>query len=301
MLEFHQISLDDRQWCREIEAAENSRSSDFGFASMYMWDGRYKQKLARLDDRMIVKLRYEELPFFAFPIGSGPIRPAVRAIKEYADFRGWPLRISGITDENRALMEAEFPGCFVYCDDVSFFDYMYRTESLATLAGKKLHGKKNHCNRFEAENPDWEFVPLTPELIPGCLEMLEEWTRNNADRLHDGIDDEHEAILRGFVAFEALGLVGGVLRAGGRILGFTLGDVINSDTCDVHFEKAYTDINGAYPMVTREFARMLMKTRPEVIYLNREDDMGQESMRRAKESFQPEYLLKKYTARYLCE
>jgi hypothetical protein len=56
-------------------------------------------------------------------------------------------------------MEAEFPGCFVYCDDVSFFDYMYRTESLATLAGKKLHGKKNHCNRFEAENPDWEFVP----------------------------------------------------------------------------------------------------------------------------------------------
>jgi hypothetical protein len=300
MLEFEPITLKDRDWCRNIALAEDSRSSDFGFASMYMWDGRYKQKLCRCGDRLIVKLRYEELPFFAFPIGTGPIEPVIRQMKEFADFRGWPLRISGITDENRALMEQKFPDCFVYCDDVSFFDYMYRTESLATLAGKKLHGKKNHCNRFEAENT-WDFVPLTRELVPGCLEMLETWTNENADRLSDGIADEHDAIVRGFDAFEELELLGGVLRIDGRIVGFTVGDIINSDTCDVHFEKAYTEINGAYPMVTREFARMMQREHPEIVYLNREDDMGQESMRRAKESFQPEYLLKKYTARYLCK
>jgi hypothetical protein len=221
----------------------------------------------------------------------------VEELHAFARMRGYPLRISGITEENKALLSEAFPNCFIYCEDEAYFDYIYKTESLASLSGKKLHGKKNHCNRFEAENT-WDFVPLTKELIPGCLDMLAQWTEENADRLHDGISDEHEAIIRGFNAFDKLGLDGGVLRIDGRIVGFTVGEVISSDTIDVHFEKAYTEINGAYPMVTREYARMTMANHPEIIYLNREDDMGQESMRRAKESFQPEYKLKKYTARY---
>ena len=297
MLEFHPLTLEDRNWCDEIIRAENSRSADFGFGNIYMWDKRYKQLVTRFGDRMLVKLKYEDLPFFAFPIGTGPLAPVVKELYEFAKMRGYPLRISGITEENKALMEAEFPNCFICCEDEAYFDYIYRTESLATLAGKKLHGKKNHCNRFEAEN-SWDFVPLTRELIPGCAEMLSQWTEENAERLHDGIADEHEAIMRGFENFGELGLDGGVLRIDGRIVGFTVGEKICSDTADVHFEKAFTEINGAYPMVAREYARLVMRERPEIVYLNREDDMGQESMRRAKESFQPEYKLKKYTARY---
>lgn len=299
MLEFHPLTLEDRQWCLDIIRTENSRSADFGFGNIFMWDDRYKQFVTRLGDRMIVKLKYEQLPFFAFPIGSGPLKPAIAALKEYADFRGWPLRISGITEENKTLFESECPDCFVFCADEAYYDYIYPTKTLATLPGRKLHGKKNHCNRFEAENPGWEFVPLTRELIPGCLDMLSQWTEDNFHRLQDGIDDEHEAILRGFEYYDELELIGGVLRADGRILGFTVGEIISSDTCDVHFEKAFTDINGAYPMVAREFARMMLAGHPEIVYLNREDDMGQEAMRRAKEAFQPEYKLKKYTARYL--
>ncbi len=297
MLEFHPLTLADREWCTDIIRRENTRSADFGFGNIYMWDKRYKQLVTRLGDRMLVKLKYEDLPFFAFPIGTGAVEPAIEELKAFADMRGYPLRISGITDENKKLMDEAFPGKFFYCRDEAYFDYIYRAESLATLAGKKLHGKKNHCNRFEAEN-NWDFVPLTKELIPGCVDMLSQWTQENADRLHDGIADEHEAIIRGFEAFEELGLDGGVLRIDGRIVGFTVGEQISDDTVDVHFEKAFTDINGAYPMVTREYARMVVASRPGVVYLNREDDMGQESMRRAKESFQPEYKLSKFTARY---
>ena len=82
----------------------------------------------------------------------------------------------------------------------------------------------------------------------------------------------------------------------GKIAGFTVGEVISSDTFDVHFEKAFASMPGAYPMVCREFSRQIMADHPEIVYLNREDDMGSEGLRRAKESYQPTVLLEKYTA-----
>lgn len=176
-------------------------------------------------------------------------------------------------------------------------DYIYRADRLSTYSGKALHGKKNHCNRFEAEN-DWDFVPLTRELIPGCLDMLDLWSEENAGRLDESIAYEHDAIIRAFAAFEQLGLEGGVLRVSGRIVGFTVGEFACRDTFNVHFEKAEAEINGAYPMVCRELTRMLMAKYPELVYMNREDDMGFESLRRSKLSYKPEYLLKKYTARW---
>ena len=179
-------------------------------------------------------------------------------------------------------------------------DYLYEAERLATYAGKALHGKKNHCNRFEAEN-DWRFVPLTRELIPGCLDMLDVWQEENAERLYRSIMYEHTAIVRAFAAYEKLALEGGVLFSGEKIVGFTLGEMICEDTFDVHFEKAEGSLNGAYPMTCRELTRMLMQRHPTLRYINREDDMGIEALRRSKESYKPAYLLKKYTARWIGE
>ena len=170
-------------------------------------------------------------------------------------------------------------------------------EKLATYSGKALHGKKNHCNRFEAEQ-DWDFVPLTRELIPGCLDMLDVWTEENSERLESSISYEHDAIIRAFAAFEKLGLEGGVLRSSGKIIGFSLGEMASPDTFDVHFEKAEININGAYPMVCRELTRSMLNAHPGLRYINREDDMGLESLRKSKLSYKPEFLLKKYLARW---
>ena len=298
MLEFHEVTLEDKSWCDAIFAKENTRSADFNFGNIYMWDERYMQHLSRVNDRIIIQLKYEERPFFAFPVGDGPLEEAINAMKEYADSKGWRLRISGITDESKMLLESLYPGRFEYRDDVPLYDYIYDIDKLCTYAGKKLHGKKNHCNRFEA-NYQWSFVQLTPEMIPDCLRMLDDWMSKNAERLESTIRYEYVSIIRGFEAYEQLGLMGGVLLVDGDILGFSVGELISSDTFNIHFEKAYTDINGAYPMVCREMARMVKATFPEVKYLNREDDMGLESLRKSKLSYRPEYLLKKYTAREL--
>lgn len=298
MIEFHEVTLYDKEWCDYIFSKENTRSADFNFGNIYMWDERYMQHLSRVKDRIIIQLRYEDRPFFAFPVGDGPLEDAMDAIKEYADSQDWRLRISGITEESKQLLESLYPNRFEFREDIPLYDYIYDIDKLSTYAGKKFHGKKNHCNRFEA-NYDWTFETLTKDMIPECIHMLDDWMNKNSERLEPSIQYEYVSIIRGFDAYEELELMGGVLLVNQKILGFSVGEIIASDTFNIHFEKAYTDINGAYPMVCREMARMIKREYPEVRYINREDDMGLESLRKSKLSYRPEYLLKKYTAREL--
>ena len=131
--------------------------------------------------------------------------------------------------------------------------------------------------------------------------MLDVWQEENAERLYRSIIYEHAAIVRAFAAYEKLGLEGGVLYANEKIVGFTLGEMIFEDCFDVHFEKAEGSLNGAYPMTCRELTRMLMEKHPALRWINREDDMGIEALRRSKQSYKPAFLLKKYTARWIGE
>ena len=298
MTEFKTVTLCDKRWIDEIVMAEGSPSADYNFGNIYIWDNRYRQLIARCGDRMLTKLRYAGKPTFVFPIGTGPLRPAVEELRAYAAMKGYPFCLRGVTERHREMLESEYPGCFEYAEDTDNADYIYEAEKLATYAGKSLHGKKNHCNRFEAEN-EWSFVPLTRALIPDCLDMLDVWGEENAERLDKSIVYEHTAIVRAFAAFEKLGLEGGVLYANGKLVGFTVGEFACEDTFDVHFEKAEGSMNGAYPMTCREFTRMLMTKHPKLRYMNREDDMGIESLRRSKESYKPVYKLKKFTARWI--
>ena len=295
---FNPVTLRDKAWVDSIVMAENSPSADYNFGNIYIWDSFYKQQICRFENRMMTRLGYGEECAFVFPIGSGPLAPAMEALRAYCAENGCPLVLYGLTEKHVGELEALYPGCFAFEKDSDFADYIYSAEKLATYAGKALHGKKNHCNRFEAEQDDWDFVPITRERIPGCLEMLELWTEENAGRLDSSIRDEHEAILRAFADYEALGLEGGILRSGGEILGFSLGEMASPDTFNVHFEKAETAVNGAYPMVCRELTRMVMRSHPGLRYVNREDDMGLETLRKSKLSYRPEFLLEKYVARW---
>ena len=152
MISFKTVTLCDKPWVDAIVRAENSPSADYNFGNIYIWDKHYRQLICRFEGRMLTKLRYEGKPAFVFPIGSGPLRPAVEALQEFADYRGYPLVIRGITREHMSMLEEEFPGRFSFEAETKNFDYLYRAEKLATYSGKSMHGKKNHCNRFEAEN-----------------------------------------------------------------------------------------------------------------------------------------------------
>lgn len=298
MIPFKAIELRDKAWIDAAVQAEDSRSADFNFANMYMWDCSYRQLVADLGGRMVAKPKYMPFPFFAFPIGAGDLKAAIEQLRAYAEAHGFPFCVQGVTKENREVLEALYPGQMQFVADRDHFDYIYLAEKLATLSGKKLHAKRNHINRFLEANPDWRFVPMTSALLPACREMLDSWTKSYAESgaATDGLDAEYTAIVRAFTHFDALGLEGGLLYASEELIAFTVGEKISSDTFNIHFEKARADIQGAYPMINREFVRHVLSRHPEIVYINREDDMGLENLRKAKLSYDPAFLVEKYNA-----
>lgn len=293
MLDLKPIELKDKAWIDRLVAEEDSPSADFNFGNMYMWNPCFQQEVCEVNGRLVVCPRYSE-PFFAWPVGGGELKPVLDIMAAHAAAEGCPFVLRGVTAENLPQLQALYPGRLGVTADRDLWDYLYDSEKLATLAGKKMHGKRNHCNRFEAEN-QWSYRALQLSDLPACKELLDFWMDACGEDSRDGIDDEYIAIGRGFADYEALGLEGGVLFAGDKLCAFTIGEKISSDTFDVHFEKALWSINGAYPMINREFVRQIRQKHPEIRWINREDDTGRDSLRQSKLSYRPERMVEKYT------
>ena len=294
MIELHPVTLEDKQWIDPLVWAEGSSSADFNFGNIYLWDNAFHQMVGRLNDRVLVLPCYDEKPFWAWPVGTGDPAPVLAEMRAYAKEHDFPFVLRGVTHTHLPLLHELFPGLHGVRADRPLWDYIYSAEKLDTLAGKKLHGKRNHINRFEAEN-DWSFSPLAPEDFSSCLSLLDEWNAQNPEDADTGAQEEYDAIRRAFDHYDALGMEGGILRISGDPVAFTLGEPVCEHTFVVHFEKARADINGAYPMVNREFVRQIRQRHPRVQWINREDDMGHESLRQSKESYHPEFMVEKYS------
>ncbi len=293
MLELHPVTLADKAWIDPIVLAENSLSADYNFGNIFLWDETYHQHVGRLGERMVTLLCYEHVPFFAWPVGSGELAPVLDEMAAYAAANGFPLVLRGVTADHLPALRQLYGDSFSLEEERDLWDYVYTAEKLDTLTGKHLHGKRNHINRFEQEN-DWRFDPLTAADIPACQAMLDAWMADCGEDERDGIDDEYRAIQRAFRYYEPLGLDGGVLRVSGRIAAFSIGEMASADTFDAHFEKAYAHINGAYPMINREFVRYIRAIHPQVRWINREDDTGRPSLRQSKLTYHPDRMVEKY-------
>lgn len=291
MPELIPLSCGHKDKLNEIFKAEGSRSADFCFGNFFMWDNRFEQYVCTVEGRLVTRLTRNGETWFAFPVGSGDVSPAMDFMKDYCRKNGIPLKICGICNEHLPLLNSEFS----LSPDRAFSDYIYSVEALSTYAGKHLHGKKNFCNRFEKEHC-WSFEAITADNISLCRAMLSEWHEKEAQRLEGNIVHEDRALSIAFESFDALNLEGGILFADGKAVGFSIGEVLWGDTFCVHFEKAFSDIAGAYPMVCREMARLIGKNHPNICYVNREDDMGIDALRKSKLSYKPEYILEKHTA-----
>lgn len=264
---------------------------EYSFTNLFLWGD---QRVAFLDGLPLVLSRFDGGCFYQIPL-TQQLAPAIDALREDARTRGIPFRLFGLTPREVDCLAALYPGTFSFFPVRDNYDYVYEIERLTELRGKKLQSKRNHCNRFEAAWPDYRVVPLTAERMDACRAFTARWYEEHA-ALHqpEDYDGERVAIERAFRNFDALHMEGILLEAGGEMVGFSMGNRIREDTFDVNFEKARAEVNGAYPMVNREFARFIHARYPQIRYLNREDDMGIEGLRRAKESYAPDLLLEKW-------
>jgi len=296
-LTFSPIALTDKPWMEHLIRMENSRSSDWCFSSLFAWDAAFHQQVAAIGNRLVIQLLYHGSPFYAFPIGQGDLEPVIWSLQQDATDHDVPLKISGITAKNMQELEEAFPGQFEYSPDAYAFDYVYEAESLALLEGRKFSPKRTHINRFLEQNPDWRFEPLTRANLSECSAMCLKWVAEH-QTLGGNFADEVDALHKAFSHFDALDLEGALLRAKGEVVAFTIGKPLNSDTYIIHFEKAFPSVQGAYPMINREFARHICQAYPHLRYINRESDLGIPGLQKAKQSYHPVFLVEKYTARW---
>lgn len=293
VIPFKQPGLEDKEWFDELAARSDYRGCEYNFTNIYAWSDTFSQEIARIDHFLMVRVRDNKGCSYLFPAGSGDVRPVLRELIRESMSRCRCFKLIGVTETTRGMLEKAFPGRFRYQEDRNSWDYLYRADKLAELPGKKLHAKRTHINRFVEQYPEWSFEPITAANLEECYAMHREWNRlNNGE---DGSGDEI-ALKKVFDHYEQLKLDGGLLRAGGRCVGFTMGERLSSDTYDTHFEKAFASVQGAYAMINREFARMIREKYPEVVYINREDDLGLEGLRRAKLSYEPDGMVEKFSA-----
>ena len=228
-----------------------------------------------------------------FPVGLAT-EEAEREILEleirYFRLIGQEPRLEQIDPTMWEKLERWYPGRFRIEWMRDNADYIYERERLVSLAGKKLHGKRNHIKRFQDQNPGWSYESLRDDNIEACIDMAREWCRRNCCIEDDEKEEEFHLVIKALKNYKALHMKGGLLRNETGVIAFTLGSPISPDTFDVCFEKAFSEIQGAYPMINRQFAVHELQ---EYRYVNREEDLGVPGLRKAKLSYYPDILLEK--------
>ena len=304
MLKFKAVELSDGLWIDPLLRESGMLGNDYTFPNIYNWRCTYNTQIARADGWLVVRCGLRD-PYYLFPAGSGDIKLVIEEMISDADARGCKFLLRGVEAAPKALLEAEFPGRFSFSEDRGSFDYLYTREKLAGLSGKKLHQKRNFINRFLSECSDWSYEPISARNIGECLEMNDEWCRLNhcpADGIEpeaaapekepdNGLGQEQCAVHSALNHFFELNMIGGALRVNGKIVAFTAGEVYHGNCVMVNIEKAFLEPDGCYAMINNQFARSLPEN---ILYLNREDDVGDEGLRRAKLSYNPDILVEKY-------
>lgn len=293
MIPFKDVTLADRDTITSFTMKSDRRNCDLSFSNLCSWRFLYDTQFAVVDNFLVFKFWAGEQLAYMMPVGTGDLKAVLWELIEDARKENQHFCMLGVCSNMRADLEAILPGQFTFTEDRDYADYIYLRSDLSTLKGKKFQAKRNHINRFRNTYPDYEYTPITPDRIQECLDLEAEWCKVNHCDQQEGTGNERRALIYALHNFEALGLTGGILHVNGKIVAFTFGMPINHETFGVHVEKADTSIEGAYAMINYEFANRIPE---QYIYINREEDLGLEGLRKAKLSYQPVTILEKYMA-----
>lgn len=302
-MNFRNITLADKA---DIEAAYRNYGiidCDLAFANIICWRESYPIRICKSDDYVILRAFLDEEVGWCYSV---PLRTGLMAgnvsddtlfslIEEDAAARGEQLRIMVPSEAAIAELRGRYPD-FGFFYQRSHSDYIYSREELESLHGKKFQPKRNHVNKFKASY-DYSYSSLSANDRIECFELLRRWRETRLaepdvpDSFVKELDKEEAGIAAAFDNFEALGIIGGALRVNGRIVAFTYGSALSEDTICVHIEKGDESYEGVFAAINQQFVEHL----PENFkFVNREDDLGLQGLRRSKESYHPVRILNKY-------
>lgn len=293
MLDFRKPVIDDKFIYQTALERSDFQGCDCSFANIYLWRNRYDIKIAFKGDYVFIAYFDDEKPVgYSMPFGGKDTLWAINEILTDAkDRNAEDFEIGLLTEKMVDEIKSLFKDRFVFEETRDEADYIYLQEDLAKLRGKKYHGKRNHISQFLRNYPNCEYVPLSRDNFSDALLVAAKWCNDRKDIDGEEFGSDYPAIEEAFLYFNSLGLFGGVLYADGKAVAMTVASKIRGDICDVHFEKSVID--GGYAVINNELAKSLFDYK----YINREEDMGLEGLRKSKLSYKPYTILKKYSAK----
>lgn len=289
MLTFQPITIEDKPLFDRYLFDGIERGCNFSFANLYMWGS---QNGLIYKNHLVLFSRFGSHCVYPFPVGSGDKKPVLDAILADARERNIPCRFIALLEEDVQTLNALYPGRFRIDHDRDSCDYVYELDALAELKGRSYHSKKNHYNRFRETHPDYRLEPISETNLSVVRNLAADWykTRLKAAPESD-FQMEQVALERALSHYSRLELEGLLLFCGEEAVAFTMASKVMPDTLDVHFEKARAGVDGAYTAINCEFANYIRHKLPEIRFLNREEDMGLEGLRKAKLSYHPHHMV----------
>ncbi len=282
---FHPITDADRLWLSPLLIASGHDGCEYAFNTLYMWRKLYHTRVAQVDGMGFVSAEVDGIRSFLPPLG-GRCDDGIALLHDYTREQNIPLRLHGVDEQSLARLS---PYTLTATEQESDGDYLYRTTDLATLPGRAYHSKKSHVAAFSRQF-EWVYEPLCADNAAEAVTLTKQWCAERGACRDDSLAAEQCAVRELLGDIGRFGIVGGLLRVNGQAVAYTFGSPINERVFDVQVEKALSAYPGAYAVINREFAARMT----DYAYLNRENDMGIEGLRRAKRSYHPSVFLKKY-------
>jgi uncharacterized protein len=295
IINFKCLTLEDKEVINKFVDKNSIESYEYLFSSLYMWRKLNSVKYAIVDDTLIIEKNEEgKGTFYAKPLNykKEDLVNLIEILKK---------RNENYTDRDYFFgdVDIEFINDLKkYTDykieikeDIDDFEYVYKTEDLIELRGKKYHAKKNHVNTFE-KTYNYEIKAITNDnVVKDCLELLHRWHEEVLKTVDKEMCMEIDAIKDIFVELQYLNLESIAVYVGERLVGFSVGERVNDKLAVIHVERGELEYKGVYAFINRKF---LMECFSDLEFVNRQEDTGNSGLRKAKKSYHPVKMVKKY-------
>ncbi|MBQ9914655.1 MAG: DUF2156 domain-containing protein [Clostridia bacterium] len=287
-MERKKITIKDRKVFDKY--IKNQENSTYNFTNMFMWAGGGTITYAETEGCLALFFQGEKQPVtVSYPVGDGDKRAAVKALSAYIEAQDLRPVFRNLSREMVEEMEAMFPDCFTFVEDRNTADYVYETEKMIHLPGKKLHAKRNHLNYFK-NNYAYTYRRLEKGDGPDCLALFDKWIAEKEDMPLLG--SSREATKKILDHFDELPVLGGGIYIDGVLVAFSIGEPITENMALIHLEFG-GDYRGIYNAMSSEFCADAWQ---DFTYVNREEDMGIEGLRHTKLALRPAKLIEKFNA-----
>lgn len=297
MSQFKTIEISDKDWMTEAIKRSGFMSCEYSFANNLAWQRLNNTRVCSYKDYCLLRSEDNGAFYYDFPFGLN-INSPFSEYKEAIDFimsdafeKNADFILKTVSKEAIERIKEVYGDVFSISTDKSTYDYIYSAESLIGLKGKKYHAKRNHIANL-SNRCNWKYYEINDNNINDALIFAVNIFNDNDEYSTQSKIAEQFAINTYFSYYNELNLRGGIIVADGKIIALSIGESINNDTFAVHIEKADRDYNGAYPAICNSF---LKNEASKYKYINREEDLGIEGLRKSKMSYYPLYLLEKYT------